>query len=135
VLNTDVLEADCDVLILAGGARQVHAQNVARVTAPIVVECASGAVTESAEHELSINGKVVISNLVASGPWLLRAIAEAEQVGPGSRRNAWIRRMVRDTWRRVGEAARTWNLPVSEAAQGLAVQRVGSTLRAQGLRS
>lgn len=133
VLNADVLESDCDVLVLAGGARQVGPHNVSRIAARVIVEVAPNAIVETAEQNLAGVGKIVVSDLLCAGPALLQALAEAEQGGPGTRRTALIRRAVRDTWKSVSEAAQHWSVSIPQAALALAIQRVAGILRAQGV--
>jgi glutamate dehydrogenase (NAD(P)+) len=133
VLNADVLETDCDVLVLAGGARQIGSHNVSRIAARVIVEVARNAIVESAMQELAGVGKIIVSNLLCAGPALLQAVAETEQDSPGRRRTALIRRVVRDTWKSVSEAAQHWNVSIPQAARTTAIQRVAAILRAQGL--
>ena len=132
VLNADVLQADCDVLILAGGERQITTQNAAGIRARVILEPTAGAVADGVAQQLCDRGTLLVSDLLCAGPAVLRAVAEAEQIGAGARRMAWIRRCVRETWRNVLEAAQRWKLPAHQAATVLAVQRVAAILRAQG---
>ncbi len=131
-LNADVLEAECDVLVLAGGDQQIGAQNASRIRARVVLEIAPGAVVHPATREMS--GKVLVPSLMCMGPALLLAVAEANALGSEKRRSAWIRRTIRDTWHSVVDAAGRWKLPVNDAAQALAMQRVAAILRAQAAR-
>lgn len=130
VMNADVLETDCDVLILAGGDQQIQAQNAGRIRAGIVVEITPGAITETAAREM--RKKLIVPDLVCLGPALLLAVAEANAIGSENRRSAWIRRTLRDTWKSMVEAAERWNCGIAEAARALAIQRVAAILRAKG---
>ena len=132
-MNADLLETDCDVLILAGGSRQIGSHNVAKIAASVIVEVAPNAILESAAQELAGVGKIMVSDLLCAGPALLQSLAEAEQDGTGRRRTALIRRAVRDTWKAVSEAAQHWSVSIPQAARALAIQRVAAILRAQGI--
>lgn len=134
VLNTDVLEAECEVLVLAGSERQIGTYNATKIRAGVLVELVPGAITEEAEQTLSASGKLVLPNLLCAGPEMLRAAAAAERGGPGSRSKGWMRRVIRETWRGVSEAAAGWNVSIAQASTALAVQRVAAVLRAQGVR-
>ena len=133
ILNADLLETDCDVLVLAGGARQIGSHNLAKIAANVIVEVAPNAIVESVAQELAGVGKIIVSDLLCAGPALLQSLAEAEQDGAGRRRTALIRRAVRDTWKSVSEAARHWSVSIPQAAQTIAIQRVAAILRAQGI--
>jgi glutamate dehydrogenase/leucine dehydrogenase len=133
VLNADVLETECDVLVLAGSERQIGTHNAKKIRAGVLVELAPGAVTEEAEQTLSVGGKLILPNLICADPEMLRAAAAAERGGPGSRSKGWMRRVIREMWRGVSEAAAGWNVSIAEASRALAVQRVAAVLRAQGV--
>ncbi len=63
----ELLEQECDVLVLAASQQQLHCGNAARVKAKIVVEAANGPVTPMAEDILeSGRGCVIIPDIVAS---------------------------------------------------------------------
>ena len=130
-LNADVIESDCDLLILAGGEQQITSQNVSKIRARVVLEIAPGAVTPSAGQELAADGKVLLDSLLCAGPVLLRAVAQARDLAPANRRIAWIRRAMRSTWKDISDAAGCWNVSPSEAAHGVGIQRVAAILRAQ----
>jgi glutamate dehydrogenase (NAD(P)+) len=133
VLNADVLEAECDVLVLAGSDKQIGTHNTKNIKAGVLIQMVPGAITEDAEQTLAANGKLVLPNLLCAGPEMLRAAAAAERGGPGSRSKGWMRRVIRETWRGVSEAAAEWNVSIAEASTALAVQRVAAVLRAQGV--
>ncbi len=133
VLNADVLEGDCDVLVLAGDERQINSKNAHSIGAKVIVEVTPGAITGTAVHILSASDKVVVPAMLCQGAVLLRAVAEVEEIGSGERRSAWIRRQIREGWRNVVSAAQRWNLSVADAALGLGIQRVAAMVRAQGI--
>jgi len=63
--NAEVLEADCDVLVLAAAPHQVTAANAARIHAPLVIGAVAGAITRTAEQILETRGVVVVPALIA----------------------------------------------------------------------
>lgn len=61
-----ILETDCDVLIPAALERQITADNVKRVRAPLIVEAANGAIDAQADEILRARGTLVIPDLYAN---------------------------------------------------------------------
>lgn len=61
-----VLYMDVDVLFLAALEEQVHAQNVAQVKAPIIVEGANAPVTGEADAVLADKGTIIIPDILAN---------------------------------------------------------------------
>jgi len=58
-----VLEAECDILILAALEAQVHAENAARIRAKLIVEGANGPITVDGEDILKKQGVVILPDL------------------------------------------------------------------------
>ena len=133
VLNADVLAADCDLLILAGGERQILSTNVKSIQARVVICVARGAITEAAERHMSVCGKTVVSDLLCAGPALLSALSERDRGLSGTRLHAAMRRMIRATWREVVATGERWNVSHSHSGLTVAVQRVASIVRAKGI--
>lgn len=133
VLNADVLAADCDVLILAAGESQISSVNVSSIRARVILEVPAKAISEPAKAQLTSAGKLIVGDLLCAGPALLTSISERDRSLNGPRLHASIRRAIRATWREVTAAASRWNISCSHAAQTLAIQRVATILRAQGI--
>ena len=131
--NTEVLESDCDVLVLAAAPRQIAGHNGARIRATLVVELADGAVTESGEKALpascvrvpySIAGATRLAiwshewqrGLSYSSPEPQQAAAEATA-------------LVTHTFDRARSIAHERKTTVRNAALTLALSRLASTLR------
>jgi glutamate dehydrogenase/leucine dehydrogenase len=71
-----VLQADCDVLILAGNECAVHAGNATKIVAPVIIEAADLSITPAADQMLARNGAVVIPSLVANAGVVIAAYLE-----------------------------------------------------------
>ena len=66
VTNEDLLELDCDVLILAAQANQITGENAPRVKCRILAEGANGPVTGEADPVLLDKGIFVIPDILAN---------------------------------------------------------------------
>lgn len=66
VTNEALLELDCDILIPAAVANQIHAGNADRVQARLVVEAANGPVTPAADDALARRDIVVLPDILAN---------------------------------------------------------------------
>jgi glutamate dehydrogenase (NAD(P)+) len=62
----DVLYLDLDVLILAALEDQVHANNMEKIKAPIIVEGANAPVTGDADKYLSDKGVIIVPDILAN---------------------------------------------------------------------
>lgn len=133
IINADLLETDCDVLVLAAGARQVASHNDSRIRASVILEAAPQAITPTAKTELSSSGKTIVSDLICGGPRLLYYGSESERATLATRPQPWLRRRIRHTWKEIETAATRWRVPRYQAAQVLAVNRVAEVLRARGI--
>jgi glutamate dehydrogenase/leucine dehydrogenase len=132
VVNADLLESECDVLVLANGERQITAQNATKIHAGVILEAASRAISSTAREELSAAGKVIVSNLICGGVRPLYYATESERATLGARTEPWMRRRVRHTWATIESAAAKRKIPMSQAAELLAVERVAEVIRARG---
>jgi glutamate dehydrogenase/leucine dehydrogenase len=65
VTNGEVLEAGCDLLVLAAAPRQVTAINAPHLQVPLVVEAIQGAITHAAAQILEARHVTVVPALVA----------------------------------------------------------------------
>ncbi len=67
ITNTDLLETDCDVLVLAATDSVVTGNNASRIRAPLIVEGANLAITPSADIILERLGVMVVPDILANG--------------------------------------------------------------------
>jgi glutamate dehydrogenase (NAD(P)+) len=58
-----VLEAECDILILAALEGQITAENAPRIRAPLIAEAANGPVTFAADEYLQKQGTIIIPDV------------------------------------------------------------------------
>ncbi len=132
--NADVLEAECDVLILAAAERQVSAVNAERVAAPVVIEVANAAVTRTAEQALEQRGRVVVPDVLANAGSVLASFLEWKQnvtlttMTPEQIEDA-VRMRVETAYRTTRDYARQHGMNLRRAAHVIAVDRVAAGMR------
>lgn len=134
VSNADVLEAACDILILAATEQQVEVANAERIRARIVVEAVNGAVTREAEEMLTRRGVVVAPHMLSELGALIAAQVEWKQnvqltAAPPDVEKT-VESCMRQVWTKVKATAgeREWSL--RKAATMLSVRRVAEQIRA-----
>jgi glutamate dehydrogenase/leucine dehydrogenase len=133
VVNSEVLESECDVLVLASGAHQVATQNASRIRARVLVEVASQAIAASCKTELTSAGKLIVSDLLCGGLVPLYYCTEPDRAQLAASPRPFLRRSVRHMWSQLQRAATRWQLPLHTAAEMLAVQRVAESIRVKGI--
>lgn len=131
--NSEVLESDCDVLVLAAAPRQVSANNAARIRARVILEIAPGAVTQSGEAALP-ERCLLVPHVIAgsaqlaiwSHEWqrgLTYSAAEPQQA------ESEATALVTKALDRVRGLAKSQGVSLRQAAFRLALSRLASTLR------
>jgi len=133
IVNADLLESDCDVLVLASAPRQIAPHNAPRVRARSILELAPRAIAAGAKSELSAAGKTIVSELICGGPRLLYYGSESERATLATHPQPWLRRRIRHTWSEIESAVNRWRLPLYQAAELFAINRVAEVLRARGV--
>ncbi|MFB3916527.1 MAG: Glu/Leu/Phe/Val dehydrogenase [Terriglobales bacterium] len=134
VCNADVLEADCELLVLAAHERQIGATNAERIHAPLVIEATHAAVTHAAEEALSRQGVRIVPDLLANAGAVLAAFAEWKQNTalapqmPGTLSDLVAGEIIR-AYDLVHQAATKNNLRLRTAAFRIALERVASRIR------
>lgn len=66
VSNEELLEQECDILVLAALENQVHKDNAGKIKAKLILELANGPVTPEADHILAERGIIVIPDILAN---------------------------------------------------------------------
>lgn len=134
VYNADVLEADCEALVLTMGERQINAANADRVRARLLVEAHAGAVTGAAAVALS--DRIIIPRLLAAAGAAVAAEVEwlhsTNPTLPITNLADIIAQRMRTTWHALQIFADQHDLGLREAALIMAVDRVASRMRLRG---
>jgi glutamate dehydrogenase/leucine dehydrogenase len=131
--NTDVLEAECDVLILAAVPRQVNRQNAAHLRAPLLIEAIHGAVTKGADEVLEHHNVVVLPSILAGAGAAAAAYVEwSRNLGRDFLLDGvedHIRLLMQNAYRDAREAAQLHETGMRQATMLLAVERLAAALR------
>ena len=132
VVNADVLESDCEVLVLAAGPNQVTPQNSRHIRARVLVEAAPQGISPEVKSDLSSDGKLILSDLMCGGLRPLIYCTAPDRARLAAPTRPFLRRSIRSMWSEVQAAATRWQLPLHTAAEMLAVHRVASAIRLRG---
>ncbi len=65
ISNADLLECDCDILVLAAASKQITVENAHNIKAKIIIEAANAAIDESANKILEAKNIQIIPDILA----------------------------------------------------------------------
>jgi glutamate dehydrogenase/leucine dehydrogenase len=129
VTNEQLLEEDCDILILAALENQLHRGNAEKIKAKYVLELANGPTTPEADDILAKRGVVVIPDILANSGGVTVSWFEMLQ---NAENKYWSEEEVQakllpimvDGWKNVSENAKKHNCTLREAAFITAIKRI-----------
>jgi glutamate dehydrogenase (NAD(P)+) len=133
VSNQEMLEAACDVLVLAAAERQITAQNAERVRAPVVIAATHDAITGDGQFDLETHATVVPEILATGGgsaqaylEWTMNTSGHLLLAGEAEEH---LRRRMLHACHDVRETAERYRVSLSKAAYLRAVEQVATALR------
>jgi glutamate dehydrogenase (NAD(P)+) len=138
VTNEELLELDCDILVLAALEDQVTADNAPRVKARMIAEGANGPTSLEADAIFAERGIVVLPDVLTNAGGVTVSYFEwVQDLG----RLFWNRDDIRrrledkmdDAFDRVWDMARKRDLTLRQAALATAILEVAGALDARGL--
>jgi glutamate dehydrogenase (NAD(P)+) len=138
ITNEELLELDCDILVLAAREDQVRADNAHAVKARLVVEGANGPTSLEADAILEARGIPVLPDILANAGGVTVSYFEwVQDLG----RLFWGREEIRskledklnDAFDRVWEISRERGLRLRTAALVAGIREVATALEARGL--
>ena len=84
IQNSEILELDVDILVLAALENQITADNADNVKAKYIVELANGPVNYEADKKLFANGKIVVPDILANSGGVIVSYFEWAQNRTGN---------------------------------------------------
>ncbi len=137
VTNEELLEQDCDILVLAALENQVTEQNAANIKAKYIIELANGPTTPEADKILEKKGVLVIPDILANAGGVTVSYFELVQNEAGyywtadkiQRRLKPI--MIKST-QRIKEMMEKYNCSMRQAAFISAMSRLEAMLKKRG---
>ncbi|MBC7999406.1 MAG: Glu/Leu/Phe/Val dehydrogenase [Leptolyngbya sp.] len=138
VERDSLVELKCDVLALCAVANQIHAGNVDKIQAKVIVEGANAPTTPEADDVLNSRGIHVLPDILSNSAAVTVGYFEWVQ---GLMRLFWNEKEVYDrldtlvtrTCDQVFETAKTHKLSLRDAAMRIALERVVEARRLRGL--
>ena len=106
ISNAEILELDCDILVLAALENQVTEENANNIKAKVILELANGPVTETGDEILFSKGIQVIPDILANSGGVIVSYFEWCQNKTGNiLDNQYLKDLLsdkmQDAWRRV----------------------------------
>jgi glutamate dehydrogenase (NAD(P)+) len=138
VTNAELLELDCDALVLAAREDQVTAANAGRLQTRLVVEGANGPTTNEADAILAERGIPVLPDILTNAGGVTVSYFEwVQDLG----RLFWDRDEIRrrlqekldDAFARVWDHAEERQHTLRDAALAVAIREVAAALEARGI--
>jgi len=137
VSNEELIETECDILVLAALENQITAENAPRVKAKIILELANGPVNPEADKILEENGIVAIPDILANAGGVTVSYFEMLQNADG---NYWSEERVKGelkdimvkAWKDVKCNAEKYKSTLREAAFITALSRLEAKIREMG---
>jgi glutamate dehydrogenase (NAD(P)+) len=137
ITNEELLALDCEILVPAAVGGVLHAGNVGRVRARLVVEGANGPTTPAAERMLTEGGVTVAPDLLANAGGVIVSYLEWTQntqnaTWERAQVDAELSRRLVAAAREVRERAAADGRTLRQAAYRVAVERVARAVRLRG---
>lgn len=134
ITNAELLELDCDVLILSAMENQVTKDNADRVKAKLILELANGPITPEADEVLAQKGIKVIPDILANAGGVTVSYFELVQ---NQQNYYWkeaevqekLKVIMCDAWHAVRDNAVKFNCTYREAAFITAMKRLESAIK------
>jgi glutamate dehydrogenase (NAD(P)+) len=138
IANTELLEADCDVLVPAALEKVITSENAGRIKARLIVEGANGPTTPAADRILRDAGVIVIPDIIANAGGVTVSYFEWVQDRQGyfwkeAEVNARLAEMLLANFAIVRDLATARNVSLRTAAYMVAIERVVKSMTIRGV--
>lgn len=138
VTNQELLETDCDILILSALENQVTKENAANVKAKIIIELANGPVTPEADTILSGKNITVLPDILMNAGGVTVSYFEMVQNAAGyywtaAEVQSRLKDIMRKAFADVNEVKTTYNCTYREASFITALKRLETLAGLRGV--
>lgn len=137
VSNEELLEQECDVLVLAALENQLRADNAGQVKAKLILELANGPVTPEADEILKKNGIISLPDILANAGGVTVSYFEMLQNRVGEEWseedvNKRLKETMITAWKEVKENFEKYKCTMREAAFITALKRLEGLAQRSG---
>ncbi|KKR26392.1 MAG: glutamate dehydrogenase, glutamate dehydrogenase (NAD(P)+) [Candidatus Peregrinibacteria bacterium GW2011_GWE2_39_6] len=137
VTNEELLELECDVLVLSALENQITKNNAAKIKAKIILELANGPTTPEADTILKEKNVIILPDILANAGGVTVSYFELVQ---NEMNYYWsaeevqerLRKIMIDAWHHVDDLAKKYNCTYREAAFIAALKRLEETMQLRG---
>ncbi len=134
VSNEELLEEDCDILVLAALENQVTKDNAHKIKAKVVLELANGPTTPEADEILKERGVIVVPDILANAGGVTVSYFEMLQNASGDyweveAVNAKLKEIMVNAWKEVATNQEKYGCTMREAAFITAISRLDQKIR------
>jgi glutamate dehydrogenase/leucine dehydrogenase len=137
VINAELLELDCDVLIPAAIDNVINDKNAARIKAPVVLEAANHPITFEGDKILNDRGIIILPDILVNAGGVTVSYFEWTQNNQEfrweeERVNEELRKVMTRAYRSVREKVIAQSINHRQAAFDIGVERVARTVTLRG---
>lgn len=138
VTNEELLETECDILVLAALENQVTAANADKIKAKMILELANGPVTPEADEILAKKGIVVVPDILANAGGVTVSYFEMLQNADNKyweedEVKAKLKDIMVKAWKEVKDNADKYKCTLREAAFITALARIAAKIKEKKL--
>ena len=139
ITNSDLLESEVDILVLAALENQITTDNASRVKAKMIVELANGPIDFAADKILTERGIIVIPDILANSGGVIVSYFEWAQNKTGQILDedylrSLLEKKMKINWKRVYNKRSEFTKAITyrEAAYALAIEKIISAAKQRG---
>ncbi len=134
VTNEELLEQECDILVLAALENQITIDNADQIKASVILELANGPITPEADEVLAKNDKIVIPDILANAGGVTVSYFEMLQ---NAKDKYWseeeilkrLKKTMVDAWKEVHGNSQKYNCTLRKAAFATALIRLEEKIK------
>jgi len=135
--NEELIEKDCDLLVLAALENQVHVDNANNIKAKYIIELANGPITPEADKILNEKGITIVPDILANAGGVTVSYFElvqneAQYYWSEEKVQRRLKPIMVKAWQRVYELSKKYNCTLRQAAFISAMTRLKTIMETRG---